>query len=106
MLQRKSGLGSSIARGRTTLSGLPVRIRPSGIQRALVARRPSRDRQGPYSARQGLILLHVRTSLALGALVMAGATAQAQNGFKLFGPLNEFGFPSYYEDHQGLQLTH
>ena len=50
--------------------------------------------------------LHKGFLTTLGALLATGALTQAQGGFKLFGPLNEFGFPSFYEDHQGLQLTH
>lgn len=45
-------------------------------------------------------------SFSVGALLATATLAQAQGGFKLFGPLNEFGFPSYYEDHSGVQLTH
>lgn len=46
-----------------------------------------------------------RSLLAFGALLATGAVAQAQNGFKAFGPPNPFGFPSYYQDFQDLQLT-
>ncbi len=48
----------------------------------------------------------IRFPFALTALLATASLAQAQGGFKLFGPPNEFGFPSYYEDHSGLQLTH
>jgi PKD repeat protein len=47
-----------------------------------------------------------RALTLLGAVLTTGALAEAQGGFKLFGPPNEFGFPSYYEDFQGLRLSH
>src|SRR5262245_58450337 len=47
-----------------------------------------------------------RAVISLAALAGASALAQAQGGFKARGPLSQFGFPTYYEDHQGLQLTH
>jgi hypothetical protein len=47
-----------------------------------------------------------RTLATLGALAATGALLQAQGGLRAFGPLNQFGFPSYYEDHQGLRLAH
>jgi PKD repeat protein len=42
---------------------------------------------------------------ALGFLVTASIAAQAQNGFKSFGPLNEWNYPSFYEDFQGIRLS-
>ena len=44
--------------------------------------------------------------LALGALVATSALTQAQNGYKAFGPIGEFGFPEWYQDHQDLALGH
>lgn len=52
------------------------------------------------------MLMNRRSLAVLGALLATGALAQAQNGFKAFGPFNQFGYPSYYQDHQDLQLTH
>ena len=39
-------------------------------------------------------------------LVATAAATAAQNGIRAFGPPNEFGYPSFYEDHNGLRLTH
>lgn len=42
---------------------------------------------------------------ALAFLVAAAASTGAQqNSMQAFGPLNEWGYPSFYEDHQGLRL--
>src|SRR6185503_4847663 len=50
--------------------------------------------------------INQRTIPALGAFLCLSAFANAQGGFKTVGPLNQFGFPGWYEDHQGLRLTH
>jgi len=47
-----------------------------------------------------------RPLLTLGLLLASAATAAGQTGMKAFGPLNEWGYPAYYEDHNGLRLTH
>ncbi|MAB78868.1 MAG: hypothetical protein CMJ89_05875 [Planctomycetes bacterium] len=41
---------------------------------------------------------------ALGVLTVVAAVGNAQGGLAAHGPLNDFGFPSYYEDHAGLRL--
>lgn len=46
--------------------------------------------------------------LTLVALALGAAFAPqsaAQGGFRSFGPTNEFGFPTYYDDFQDLRLT-
>jgi hypothetical protein len=47
---------------------------------------------------------HLLAGLALGLLL--APHAGAQNGLKAFGPPNEFGYPTYYQDFQDLKLTH
>jgi hypothetical protein len=42
-------------------------------------------------------------TLGLGALA---GPAGAQNGIKAFGPIGEFGYPTYYQDFQDLKLSH
>ena len=48
----------------------------------------------------------ILTIAALGLGAFLAPQASAQNGLKAFGPLNEFGFPAYYQDFQDLRLTH
>jgi PKD repeat protein len=40
----------------------------------------------------------------LGVLAASASSISAQNSMAAFGPLNEWGYPSFYEDHQGLRL--
>lgn len=40
----------------------------------------------------------------LGTLAVTASASNAQGGLAAYGTLNEFGFPSYYEDHSGLRL--
>lgn len=48
----------------------------------------------------------LRPLFLLGCLVATATSASAQSGMRAFGPLNEWGYPSFYEDHNGLRLTH
>lgn len=46
-----------------------------------------------------------RLLVGLGVLAALAPMAMAQGGIKAFGPPSEFGFPSYYQDHQDLRLS-
>jgi PKD repeat protein len=46
-----------------------------------------------------------RQLMALGLLVACAASPAAQTNFQSFGPLNEWHYPSFYEDHEGTRLV-
>src|SRR5262245_20332959 len=67
--------------------------------------RPAGDPGVTPNPRGRKMHLRIRTLVSLGALVATASTLQAQNGFKAFGPENRFGFPSFYQDFNDVQLT-
>jgi len=48
----------------------------------------------------------IRWAARAGLVAALAPFASAQVGIKAFGPLNQYGFPAYYTDHQDLSLTH